>query len=120
MAKLDDIIRTLARHTQILEAVDVRTGNSDSGRLAQAADRILGVLPPRDLSGAILDAPVELAGRNAGRRTSLRTRLAWDNDETSRTQERLASLEAKIDRLAGVLERALPKSPAGAGDESGR
>lgn len=35
----------LGRHSQILEAVDVRTGNSTSGRLAQAADRILGVLP---------------------------------------------------------------------------
>lgn len=47
MAKLDDIQKTLARHSQILEALDVRTGNSQSGRLAQAADRILGILPQR-------------------------------------------------------------------------
>lgn len=42
MTKLDDITRTLARHSQILEAVDVRTGNTKTGRLALAAEATLG------------------------------------------------------------------------------
>lgn len=46
MAKLDDITKTLARHSQILEALDKRTGAED-GRIKQAADRILGILPQR-------------------------------------------------------------------------
>lgn len=92
------------RASQILEALDVRTGNAQEGNLAIAAERLKSL--PAEVWGHHLQHPVTGAQIAAGEFER------FGPAEHANTHAAIADLTAKVDALTAFVEKLVPKASA--------